>query len=290
MFNGSEGGEVEGEGLAEGRAGWRWLGGRGQGCKAACSVGAPPPSAPLLPSAPLGRFASFRSLRPRRPGCVCARGASGRSLLLLARGSVLAFRPLRQSPAAIASVAAVAAAPLRAVAPRCVVARSLPPACVLALPRVAPSLAPLRSPASLRSSQSLRRRRRHCRPCKPPCIPAPTPRATASHRAPARPLDAAPPARRCRCSRPPPVRRPTLPTLPTARRCRCLRPMALAAADAADTTPLQLLPTARPTARLTTRLTTHAKSDSHCVCEGSTTQTTAQGTAQTTARHINNKE
>ena len=183
---------MEGEGLAEGRAGWRWLGGWGQGRKAACSVGAPPPSAPLLPSAPLSRFASLRSHRPRRPGCGCARCASGRSLLLLARGSVLAFRPLRQSPAAYASVAAVAAAPLRAVAPRCVVARSLPPACVLALPRVGPSVAPLRSPASLRSSQSLRRRRRHCRPCKPPCIPAPTPRATASHRAP-RPSPPPPP-------------------------------------------------------------------------------------------------
>ena len=170
--------------MAEGRAGWRWLGGWGQGCKAACSVGAPPPSAPLLPSATLSRFAPFRSTRPRRPCCGCARGASAWSLLLVAGRSVLAFRPRRQSPAAIASVAAVAAATLRAVASSFLVARSRAPACVLALPRVGPSLAPLRSPASLRFGQSLRRRRRHCRPCKPPCIPAPTPQ---SHRQPPRP-------------------------------------------------------------------------------------------------------
>ena len=100
---------------------------------------------------------------------------------------MLAFRPRRQSPAAYASVAAVAAAPLRAVASSFLVARSRAPACVLALPRVAPSLAPLRSPASLRSSQSLRRRRRHCRPCKPPCIPDPPPEPS--------PATAPPPAR-----------------------------------------------------------------------------------------------
>ena len=65
------------------------------------------------------------------------------------------------------------AAPLRAVASPCVVVARSAPACVLALPRRQPSLAPLRSPASLRSGQSLRPPRRHRPAAKEPAPPMP---------------------------------------------------------------------------------------------------------------------
>ena len=188
--------------MEPGADGARGGGGCGQGMGAGTlAVGSAGGSCVATDRSEARRASVVERGRAGGPGCVCARGASAPSLLLLARRSVLAVRLRRHSAPLSRTRPGGGAAPLCAFAAPCVVVARSAPACVLALPRRQPSLAPLRSPASLRFGQSLRSCRQHCRPPKslPPC-PARSHRQPLRATCPRLPADA---GFRDHCPRPP---------------------------------------------------------------------------------------